>query len=405
MTEFTPKKIVVVGTGYVGLPAALMLAKAGHQVVGIDINENIVRAINEGVMLIDEAELKHLMDDPTVRANLTAQTTPIPGDVFIIAVPTPLDPRRKIADLSMVRDATASLVPHLRPGNLVILESTVPPLTCREVMTPILEQSGLQIGVNLFLAHCPERILPGDIFYEIVHNDRIIGAADETARRLAIEVYASFVKGHLYETDDVTAEFVKLTENTFRDVNIALANELNAVADTLGIDGVKAIELANKHPRVNILRPGIGVGGHCIPIDPWFIHEVDPANARLIYTARNLNDAMPAQIAARIRRAVRKVNNPRLVLIGAAYKPNVEDMRESPALEIVHHLRDDGYDLVHHDPLVKGLGWTGTLAEVCAGADLLAVIVPHTVVLQEIEATRTNIEAAMRTPNIVIYGA
>ncbi len=397
------KTIVVVGTGYVGLPAALMLAKAGHDVVGVDINENIVRAINEGVMRIKEADLQRLMDDPEVKANLRAQSTPCEGDVFIIAVPTPLDHRKKAADLSYVDDAVQSIIPYLRPGNLVIIESTIPPLTCRERITPMIEKAtGLVVGQTLYLAHCPERILPGDIFHEIVYNDRIIGGINEKTCDLAAEVYASFVKGELYKTDDVTAELVKLMENTYRDVNIALANEFSAVAETLGVDGREAIRLANKHPRVDILNPGIGVGGHCIAIDPWFIKEVDPSNSRLIFTSRLINDEMPARIAAKIRRRVRDVRNPKLVVIGAAYKPNVDDPRESPAVEIVSLLREDGYDVAHYDPLIEGMEYP-SLVEVCRGADMLAILVPHTVVVEELERDRPRIEQVMRTPIIERY--
>jgi UDP-N-acetyl-D-mannosaminuronic acid dehydrogenase len=219
---------------------------------------------------------------------------------------------------------------------------------------------------------------------------------------MAAEVYASFVKGWLYKTNDTTAELVKLMENTYRDVNVALANEFNAVADTLGVSGVEAIELANKHPRVSILSPGIGVGGHCIPIDPWFIKEVDPLNSRLIFTSRLINDEMPAKIAARIRRAVREVRTPKLVAIGAAYKPNVDDPRESPALEIVKLLRKDGYDLDHYDPLIPGMGYE-SLVEAVHGADMLAILVPHKVVIEELAAHRGEVERAMRTPLIEQY--
>lgn len=395
--------IVVIGTGYVGLPAALMLAKAGHDVVGVDINENIVRAINEGVLLIKEEELQALLDDPAVKANLRAQSTPCEGDVFIIAVPTPVDPRKKVADMRYVDEAVESLLPYLRPGNLIIIESTVPPLTCRERITPVIEaRTGLTVGEDVFLAHCPERILPGDIFHEIVYNDRIIGGINEKTRDLAANVYASFVKGNLYKTDDITAELVKLMENTYRDVNIALANEFAAVADTLGIDARQAIELANKHPRVDILSPGIGVGGHCIPIDPWFIKEVDPANSRLIFMSRLINDEMPSRVAARIRRAVREVPVPRIVALGAAYKPNVDDPRESPAIKIVELLREDGYDVAHYDPLIEGMEYP-SLVEAARGADLLAILVPHRVILEELARCRAEVEAAMRRPVIERY--
>lgn len=397
------KTVVVVGTGYVGLPAALMLARAGHNVVGVDINENLVRAINEGVMHIREDELQRLMDDPQVKTHLHAQLAPCEGDVFIIAVPTPVDHRKKVADLSAVDSAVQSLIPYLRPGNLVIIESTIPPLTCRERVTPMIEaQTNLKVGETLFLAHCPERILPGDIFHEIIYNDRIIGGMNQETQDRAAEVYASFVKGNLYKTDDVTAELVKLMENSFRDVNIALANEFNAVAETLGIDGREAIKLANKHPRVSILMPGIGVGGHCIPLDPWFIKEVDPANSRLIFTSRLINDEMPARIAAKIRREVRDIDKPRIVALGAAYKPNTEDLRESPAVEIVTLLRKDGYRVDHYDPLVDNMGYA-SLEEICRGADMLAVLVPHNEVIAELERSRAAIERALRTPIIRCY--
>lgn len=403
MAELARQRIVVIGTGYVGLPAALLLARAGHEVIGVDINENIVRAINEGVLHIKEEELQAIMDEPAVRANLRAQSAPCEAEVFLIAVPTPLDHRKKVAEMRFVIEATESLLPHLRRGNLVILESTVPPLTCREVITPLLEKTGLKVGQDVYLAHCPERILPGDVFYEIVHNDRIIGAADLEARRRAKAVYATFVQGSLYEADDVTAELCKLMENTYRDVNVALANELAAVAELLGIDAGRAIELANKHPRVNILNPGIGVGGHCIPIDPWFIKEVDPANSRLIFTSRLINDEMPGRIAAKIRRAVREIPSPKIVAIGAAYKPNTEDLRESPAVEIVRMLRQDGYSVAHYDPLVEGCRYS-SLPTVCDGADCLVILVPHDVVVKDLESHRREIERGLRHPIVLQFG-
>jgi UDP-N-acetyl-D-mannosaminuronic acid dehydrogenase len=395
--------IVVIGTGYVGLPAALMLAQAGYDVVGVDINENIVRAINEGMMHIREDRLQALMDDPTVKANLRAQSTPCEGDIFIIAVPTPLDHRKKIADMSYVDQAVQGIIPYLRPGNLLIIESTIPPLTCRERVTPMIEAAtDLVVGETLYLAHCPERILPGDIFQEIVHNDRIIGGINTETQDRAAAVYASFVKGALYKTDDVTAEFAKLMENTYRDVNVALSNELNAVAGTLGINGRGAIELANKHPRVNILMPGIGVGGHCIPIDPWFIKEVDPANSRLIFTSRLINDEMPSRIAAQIRASVREIDDPKIVALGAAYKPNTEDTRESPALEVVDLLRRDGYKVLNLDPLVDGMGYE-SLISAAKGADMLAILVPHQIILDELDRSREAILGAMRNPLIERY--
>ncbi len=404
MPDLLDRSVCVIGTGYVGLPAALLLARTGRSVVGVDIDENVVRAVNNGVLHVDEVELQQIMDEPEVRRNLRAQTTPGPADVFLVAVPTPLDPVKKIADLQFVREAMESLVPHLRPGNLVILESTVPPLTCRRVVTPILEQSGLTVGEDVFLAHCPERILPGDVFEEIVHNDRIIGAADLRSRELASAVYADFVQGSLLHTDDVTAELCKLMENTYRDVNVALANEFAALADDLGIDALESIALANKHPRVDILRPGIGVGGHCIPIDPWFIKEVSPANARLIFTSRLVNDEIPHRVAAKIRRTVRGVQGSRIVAVGATYKPDTADLRESPAIEVVDLLREDGYQVDHIDPLVPAMQYD-SLAAACRGADLLVVLVEHAAVRVELAASRAEIEAGMRTPTVLRFYA
>ena len=397
------QNIVVIGTGYVGLPAALLLARAGHNVIGVDIDENIVQAINDGILHIQEDELQAIMEEPAVRKNLKAQSTPCEADAFLIAVPTPLDQRKKIADLSMVIEATKMLIPFLREGNLVILESTVPPLTCREIITPLLESSGLTIGQTVHLAHCPERILPGDMFYEIVNNDRIIGAMDQKSREMAAEIYATFVEGELLLTDDVTAELVKLMENTYRDVNVALANEFAAVAHTLGIDAPEAIKLANRHRRVNILNPGIGVGGHCIPIDPWFIKEVDPDNSQLIFTARMVNDDMPSKIAARIRKTLCDIPSPHIVAIGAAYKVNAEDTRESPATEVVRLLRIDGHWVDHYDPLVEGMQFPSTLVEACTDADCLILLVEHDLVMKEFGVRLAEIEEAMRHPMILRF--
>lgn len=396
------KKIIVIGTGYVGLPAAILLANAGYQVVGVDIDENIVKAINNGEMHIDEKELQKLMQKESVRKNLKGQSMPCSGDVFLISVPTPLDKRKKIADLSYVKEAVESIVPHLRKGNLVIIESTVPPLTCREVIIPMVEKNGLKVGKDILLAHCPERILPGDVFHEIIHNDRVIGGVNEASARAAEEIYRSFVKGKLYLTDDVTAELCKLMENTYRDVNIALANEFAAVCETLGVDVKEAIRLANKHPRVNILNPGIGVGGHCIPIDPWFIKQVDPDNASLIFTARKINDSIPNKIAAKIRRKLKDMVKPKIVALGATYKPDVYDLRESPALQVVELLRQDGYDVSIYDPLTKEYPCS-SIMDVAKGADCLVVLVEHRQFRKELKEKESEIKKLMRNPIIIRF--
>jgi UDP-N-acetyl-D-mannosaminuronic acid dehydrogenase len=396
------KKIVVIGTGYVGLPAALMWARSGTKVVGVDINENVVRAINERTMLLNEKELNDLLNDPVVQSNLIASTTPCEGDIFVIAVPTPVDALKKVADLSYVEAALRSIIPFLKKGNLIILESTVPPMTCRRVLKPLIEHlTSFKVPEDIHVTHCPERILPGDIFQEIVHNDRLIGGMDQRSTELAAEAYAIFVKGSLHRTDDVTAELSKLMENTYRDVNIAIANEFAAICEDLGVDAHQVIGFANKHPRVKILNPGIGVGGHCIPVDPWFLKEVAPYNSRLITMARMVNDDVPHRMAAKIRKAVKDVSAPRILLLGATYKRNCEDTRESPASEIAHLLQTDGYDVVHLDPMVPGRGYS-SLAEAAQGSHLVVVLIAHDVIMSELNRERSAIDAAMARPQILI---
>lgn len=396
-------KIVVVGTGYVGLPAALMWAKSGFAVVGVDINENVVRAINEGTMLLKEHELQSLLEDPDVKKNLMAASSPTQADAFVIAVPTPVDSLKKVCDFSAVEAAIESICPFLKPGNLVILESTVPPRTCRDVVKRLIEKhTGLQVPSEIMVAHCPERILPGDIFQEIIHNDRLIGGMDDRSAKAAAELYAAFVKGQLHLTNDISAELSKLMENTYRDVNIALANEFAQICELVGVDVHEVIGFANKHPRVNILNPGIGVGGHCIPVDPWFIKEVAPYNSRIISMARVVNDEMPHRIAKQIRVAVRDITDPLIVCVGATYKRNCEDLRESPATEIVNELVHDGYRVRHVDPLVGNLNYL-SLAEVASGADLVAVLVQHDQVRQDLQANEQLIRSAMRTPHLILF--
>lgn len=395
-------KIVVIGTGYVGLPLAIMLARSGHEVIGVDIEDNVINAINEGVLHIDEADIKQIFQEPQVRKNLHAQKVPCAADVFVISVPTPLDEKKRVADLSQVINAVDSIGPHLQAGNLVIIESTVPPLTCRNTIVPLIEKTGLKVGKDIFLCHCPERILPGEIFEEIVNNDRVLGGLNGEAAEMARDVYASFVKGNLYLTDDVTAELVKLMENTSRDVEIALANEFASVAEGLGVDVLRAIELANKHPRINILKPSIGTGGHCIPVDPWFIKEVDPINSRLIHTARLINDEVPRKIAAKIRKAIKDIKNPRIVVLGVTYKPDTSDVRNSPALEIVGLLKEDGYSVEAFDPLAAGYKYSSA-HELAAGADCLVILVEHRIIREELAAAEADIKKVMRNPLIIRF--
>lgn len=398
------KKIVVLGMGYVGLPLAIILAKAGHQVIGVDIKKEIVKAINEGLLPIKERDIDKIFAEEKVKQNLTVSEKPCDADVFIVSVPTPLESRRKVADLSYVISAVESILPFLKRGNLVIIESTIPPLTCRDIIKPLIEKSTkLKIGEDIFLAHCPERILPGNTFYEIVHNNRVIGSIDPKSAHMAKEIYSSFVKGNIDIVDDITAEMVKLMENTYRDVNIALANEFSLIGETLGIDIKKAIELANKHPRVNILSPGIGVGGHCLPKDPWFLIQVSPKNTILISAARRVNEDMPEKVASKIRKALKDIDNPKIVALGMTYKPDSDDLRESPALEIIQILREEGYNITGYDNFVKGHEY-GSIKDIAKDADCIVILVEHTEIKRELENFENEIKSVMKTPIILRLG-
>jgi len=396
------ERIAVVGGGYVGLPLAMLLARAGRDVLVIDTDQDKVAAIGNGTWHGDEEELNALLVDPSVRSHLRATTTAEGADVFVIAVPTPTDRRKKIADLTSLEAALHSIVPVLAGGNLVIVESTIPPLTTRDVVSPILETSGLKVGTDLLVAHCPERVLPGNTLFEMIHNDRLIGGSTPEATDRAAQLYQLFVEGALLVTDDITAELAKLAENSYRDINIAFANELAAVAEGIETDPLEVIRLANRHPRVNIHQPGIGVGGHCLPLDPWFMKQVDSDNTTLISAARRVNDGQPARIASRIRHAVRAVPNPVIVAVGATYKPNVSDTRESPALEVVGLLREDGYAVVHVDPHVKSMSYE-SLAAASHGADCLVVLVEHEKVRAELAEDGPTIRRGMRTPIVLRF--
>jgi UDP-N-acetyl-D-mannosaminuronic acid dehydrogenase len=385
--------ICVLGLGYIGLPTASMFAAQGHQVLGVDINAGLVDRLSRGEVHIQEPGLNILVQSATQSGNLRVGLTVEPSDVYIIAVPTPFahgSPNESTAqprpDLSHVEAAARSIVPHLAPGNLVILESTSPPGTTRDVLPPILESSGLTCGDGFALAYCAERVLPGHILTELVTNDRVIGGIDDTSAHRARDLYTCFVEGSIYETDATTAEMVKLMENTFRDVNIALANEFSVVADRIGIDVTEAIALANHHPRVNILRPGPGVGGHCIAVDPWFIVDAARDVTQLIRAAREVNDSQPERVAGLIGEAVQDIEAPTIALLGLAYKSDVDDMRESPAVEVVRHLRAQGHQLRLHDPLVEGqiddVRIDRDLSTTLFGADIMAVLTDHSMYRQ-----------------------
>lgn len=366
-------KICVLGLGYIGLPTASVLAVHGYWVVGVDINSKVIDIINEGGTHIYEPGLDTLVNAATHSGHLIARTTPDSADIFIISVPTPIK-EDKGADLTAVVAAAESIVPYLRTGNLVILESTVPPGTTEELVVPILERSGLAAGRDFQVVHAPERVLPGQIMRELVQNDRILGGIDKASAERARDLYRSFVTGEIFLTDDTTAELVKLVENTYRDVNIALANELARICEKVPANVWEVIELANKHPRVNILQPGPGVGGHCIPVDPWFIVEKYPLDAQLIRQGRLSNDQMPAHVCRSILELMHDIKDPVVAILGVAYKPDVDDIRESPSLSIIELLEKAGIKIRVHDPYVYP---DNDLEQVISGADCLAILVSH----------------------------
>jgi len=346
-------KVCVLGLGYIGLPTASLVATKGYSVLGVDINADTVNTINRGEIHIHEPDLDILVKSAVQSGKLKAATKPAAADIFIIAVPTPFTEGHK-PDLTFVENATASIIPFLKAGDLVILESTSPVGTTENIRKQV--QAGRpDTDIHHFLfAHCPERVLPGQILKELILNDRIVGGVNAPSSEKAREFYASFVTGEIVLTDSRTAEMAKLTENAFRDVNIAFANELSLICDRLDIDVWKLIELANRHPRVKILQPGPGVGGHCIAVDPWFIVDSAPEESRLIRTARVVNDSKPKHVVEKVLQALAENKGP-VACLGLAFKANVDDLRSSPALEIVEMLAKKDLPLFVSEPHIREL--------------------------------------------------
>lgn len=389
--------LCVLGLGYIGLPTASTFATHGLNVIGVDINAHVIETLRNGGIHLHEPGLRTLVEAAFKSGHLRVSQQPAEADAFIIAVPTPfLDDRYgeyegriyKMADLSAVKAASEAIVPYLRKGNLVVLESTSPPGTTEKVVAPILERSGLKAGVDFYLAYSPERVLPGQILRELIENARVIGGITPESARAGRDLYATFVKGEIILTDATTAEMVKLMENTYRDVNIAIANEFARLAERLGVNIWEAIALANRHPRVKILSPGPGVGGHCISVDPWFLVEAAPDLARLIRTAREVNDGQPRFVLEKVRKAFGgALKDRRIAALGLAYKPDVDDLRESPAIEVIHLLQQEGAQVKAFEPFkpeaqVKGVFTVPTLEQALADAELILVLVRHTTFLQ-----------------------
>jgi UDP-N-acetyl-D-mannosaminuronic acid dehydrogenase len=385
-------KICVIGLGYIGLPTASMFAQAGHDVVGVDKNEKIVAALNRGEIIIEENGLADLVQKVVAQGKLRGSLGPETADVFIIAVPTPITAEKK-ADMRYVEAAAAEITPYLKRGNTVILESTSPVGTVDELLAPILAQSGLVIGEELYLGHSPERVIPGQILHELVHNSRIAGGVNQASAEKIAAIYRCFVAGEIYLSDSRTAELCKLAENTFRDINISYANELALICEQIGVNAWQAIELCNKHPRVNIHQPGPGVGGHCIAVDPWFIVEKQPQLAKLIHQARLINDYMPHYVAEKIADLTKGTENARIAILGVTYKPDVDDTRESPILELLELLRQRGCQVAATDPFAAGFSRDSYAA--AKDADLLLLGVHHR---QYRELDLPRLAQAMRQP-------
>ncbi len=408
------QKICILGLGYIGLPTASTFAGHGVNVLGVDVNPSIVETLRGGEIHIHEPGLRDIYQAALAAGKLTLSTQPEQADAFIIAVPTPFHEdkygefeghRYKLADMRAVTSAAEAIVPCLRQGNLVVLESTSPPRTTAELVAPILARSGLVPGQDFHLAYSPERVLPGKILQELVQNARVIGGITPESAQAGADLYSIFVEGEIVKTDATTAEMVKLMENTYRDINIAIANEFARLADHFGVDVWEAISLANRHPRVKILSPGPGVGGHCISVDPWFFVESAPELTPLIYNSRRVNDDQPQYVLEVVKRALCGRDFPadalkgrKIAALGLAYKPDVDDLRESPATEVVRLLQREGAQVKAWEPFkpearLESIDMAPSLDAAIHDAELIILLVAHS----EFLGLRPD-EVAQKTP-------
>ena len=377
----TPKTVMI-GLGYIGLPTAAVMAQQKIPVIGVDVNKNVVDTINQGKIHIVEPDLDLLVHEVVEEGFLKATIKPEPADVFLIAVPTPFKGDHQ-PDLAYVEAATNSLIPLIEEGNLVIIESTSPVGTTKKIQKIIIDQRPDLEG-KFFMAYCPERVLPGNVIEELVNNDRAIGGIDKESTQKAIDFYSLFVKGDLHATNAQTAEMTKLVENASRDVQIAFANELSMISDKADIDVWELISLANKHPRVNILQPGTGVGGHCIAVDPWFIVDSFPEEARIIRTAREINNFKTEWVIEKIKNAalefeLKNKRKPIIACMGLAFKPDIDDLRESPALYVTQSLIRFGYNVLPVEPNITEDKHMQiySIEEAVGKADIVAYLVAH----------------------------
>lgn len=383
------KKICVIGLGYIGLPTAALLANKGFLVSGIDINEKIVSTINKGEIHIIEEGLASFVKSALSNNKLKAFNTIQPSDIYIICVPTPFNNSKGVPqpNLEYVLSVVKNLAQFIKPGDFIILESTSPVGTTKKI-----KQTFDDFGINtdeIHIAYCPERVLPGKIMIELIENDRIIGGLTPQSGAKIKEFYSIFVNGNILETDSDTAELCKLAENSFRDVNIAFANELSLICEKKGINVWNLINLANKHPRVNILQPGTGVGGHCISVDPWFLISDDIDHSRLMHTARKVNNSKTLWVIEKIKNLANKHFsksglNPKITCLGISFKPDIDDLRESKALEVVDALISDGFDVSVVEPnlnSIKNISLV-SLSEAIEKADIICILVKHRQFLQ-----------------------
>lgn len=388
----------VIGLGYIGLPTALMLAAHDVDVVGTDYNKDLVNTLNAGKTTFKENGLDELFK-VAVQKGITFSNEYQSTDMYIVSVPTPYDERSKKVDASCVVDAVESIVKTCKNDAVLVIESTVSPGTIDKFVRPIIEKRGKEIGEDIHLVHAPERIIPGNMVYELIHNSRTIGADDENIGKKVKQVYSSFCKGEIVVTTIRTAEMTKVVENTFRDINIAYANELAKICRSDDMDVYEIIRIANKHPRVNILSPGPGVGGHCISVDPWFLVGDYPGLANIILAARKINDSMPQFVLERIR-SIMKENDiedvARVGLYGLSYKENVDDMRESPTLQILDSMEKhlSGHLIKVYDPFIKDNivpNQYHDLDEFLSAVDLVVLLVGHDEILENIDKLKGKI--------------
>ncbi|PWK76868.1 UDP-N-acetyl-D-mannosamine dehydrogenase [Aminobacter sp. AP02] len=363
MNDLFSGRLAIIGMGYIGLPTAVALATRGVEVIGVDVNPATVAAITRGEVPFVEPDLAVAVSGAVAMGRLSATTETPEADAYIIAVPTPFNSDRT-ADLSYVRKAAEQIAPRLRPGNIVVLESTSPPGTTEKVKQWVgALRSDLKMpadgesGADIFFAHCPERVLPGRIMIEMITNDRVVGGLTPRCAARAASIYRVFAQGEILLTDAASAEMAKLVENAYRDVNIAFANELSQITEALHIDVWEVIRLANRHPRVSILNPGPGVGGHCIPVDPWFIVAAAPHLSPLIRTAREINDRRPHHVAEQVVAKAQRFRAPTIACLGLTFKANVDDIRESPAIEVVGHIASalPDVEILIADPFVHAM--------------------------------------------------